>query len=96
MKPLERIFFQACWMQCIVHRVDGMDKDPTTCKFLRDIVDIFHSMGFPNKRLWWYLEKWNDIGFYDYGVALDLGWFEENKLTAEYKVLAEQAEKYYG
>ena len=33
----------------------------------------------------YYVRKWCDKGFYDYGVTLDLGWFEFDKLTGEYK-----------
>lgn len=38
----------------------------------------------------YYVEKWSDKGFYNYGVSLDLGWFEFNKLTGEYKQIYEE------
>lgn len=94
MKPLERVFFQACWLNCHVWRKNGTTNSIFGCKAPRDIVKIFSKMGFPHKRLWWYLEKWWHLGFYDYGVSSDLGWFEEEKLTGEYIALAEQADKY--
>ena len=33
----------------------------------------------------YYVEKWSNRGFYDYGVTLDLGWFYTDKLSGEYK-----------
>lgn len=80
MKPLERIFFMACLMK----------ED----KFIRDICHIFSYLGFPIKILWRYLEKWNDIGFYDYGVALDMGWFYIDKLPVEYAKMYEEVQRY--
>lgn len=76
MKPLERIFFQACLMK----------KDRLT---IRNVVDIFTNFGFSHKQLWYYLEKWSNNYFYDYGVNLDLGWFCTEKFTGEYKVMYE-------
>ena len=77
MKPLERIFFQACIM-----KRDFMS--------VREIINIFSDLGFPINQLWYYLSKWGNIGFYDYGVTEDLGWFEPDKFTAEYKVMYEK------
>ena len=76
MKPLERIFFQACVMK---------DAKET----IRNIINIFGYLGFSHKQLWRYLEKWCSKGFYDYGVTLDLGWLYPNKFIGEYKVMYE-------
>ena len=32
----------------------------------------------------YYVKKWSNQGFYDYGTTLDLGWFEFEKLKGEY------------
>ena len=77
MKPLERIFFQACVMQ------RGMMS-------VREIIAMFCALGFSEKQLLCYVDKWDKLGFYEYGVTLDLGWFYIDKLTGEYKVMYER------
>ena len=90
MKPLERIFFQACVMNCRCMK-GVMMRD---CQMsVRDVINIFHSLGFSVKQLWYYLEKWNDHLFYDYGVTEDLGWFYIDNFKGEYKVMYEQIQK---
>ena len=82
MKPLERIFFQACIMRVLLsdtHRVT-----------VWDIVNIFSVLGFSRKRLWYYIRKWDRLGFYDYGVTEALGWFDPDKFIGEYKVMYEK------
>ena len=41
--------------------------------------DIINEDGFyiHHKRAWYILEKWTRKGWYDYGVASDLGWLTE-------------------
>lgn len=80
MKPLERIFFKACLMK-------GE-------KSVRDIVHIFSDLGFPTKILWGYIKKWDNIGFYDYGVTIDLGWFRVDRLPIEYMKMYEEVQRY--
>lgn len=92
MKPLERIFFQACWM-CCTHIKNGVHRGKMSVK---EVVNTFIAFGFPQNMLYYYLDKWAGKDFYNYGVALHGGWFEDDKLTGEYKALAEQAEKYHG
>lgn len=82
MKPLERIFFIAC--------INAITP-PALC--MRDIVELFVGFGFPSKQLYYYVEKWTDKGFYDYGVNIGFGWFEIDKLSGEYKVLYEKYKK---
>lgn len=82
MKPLERIFFMAC-----VHEQQRKYLLADREFSVREIAKIFERLGFPYKQLMYYVQKWSDRGFYDYGVALDLGWFYLDKLTGEYLVI---------
>lgn len=85
MKPLEEIFFRACVNE---------QKRKSDCKSrefsIRDIGNVFERLGFSYKQLLYYVQKWSDKGFYDYGVSVDLGWFEFDKLTGEYKRIYEK------
>lgn len=80
MKPLERIFFVAC-INTISENI-----------YMHHMVKMFGAFGFSEKQLYRYVEKWDDKGFYDYGVSMRVGWFEFDKLVGEYKVLYD---KYY-
>ena len=73
MKEHERIFFALCYK--LRYRLKP-----------RDIIEALAET-IPHKRCWYYLEKWCEKGFYDYGVTLDLGWFYLDKLPLEYRVL---------
>lgn len=44
------------------------------------------------KRCWYYLKKWADLGFYEYGTTLDLGWFTFSKMPERYKELVRQVQ----
>lgn len=80
MKPLERIFFKSCLMK-------GK-------RSVRDICEIYADMGFPVKILIGYVKKWWRMGFYDYGVTLDLGWFYIDELPVEYAKMREEVQGY--
>ena len=80
MKPLEEIFFRACVNEQ-KRKLRSSDRELS----IRTIGNIFERLGFSYKQLMYYVRKWCDRGFYDYGVTLDLGWFEFDKLTGEYK-----------
>ena len=80
MKPLEEIFFRACVNEQ-KRKLRSSDRELN----IRTIGNIFERLGFSYKQLMYYVRKWSDRGFYDYGVTLDLGWFEFDKLTGEYK-----------
>lgn len=80
MKPLEEIFFRACVNEQ-KRKLHSCDRELS----IRTIGNIFERLGFSYKQLMYYVRKWCDRGFYDYGVTLDLGWFEFGKLTGEYK-----------
>ena len=84
MKPLEIIFFMACVNE--QRRVYDLSKREFT---VREIANIFTRFGFSYKQLMYYVKKWSDRGFYDYGTSLDLGWFEFDKLKGEYKEIYE-------
>ena len=84
MKPLERIFFAACLNEQLI-AYDLSQREFS----VRAIVNIFSRLGFPYKQLMYYVEKWAFKGFYDYGTALDLGWFYIDKLFGEYKKIYE-------
>ena len=68
MKSLEIIFFEACLHEQLIRDKLGLGK----CLTFREIVTLFLILGFPYKRLVYYINKWVDKGFYNYGVALDL------------------------
>lgn len=85
MKPLEQIFFRACVNEQ-KRKLHTEDREFD----IRTIGNIFERLGFSYKQLMYYVEKWSDKGFYNYGVSLDLGWFEFNKLTGEYKQIYEE------
>lgn len=42
-----------------------------------------------HKRCWYLLRKWSGLGFYNYGVSLDLGWLDLDRLPERYKILVE-------
>lgn len=76
MKPLERIFFMACIMKSEEMKV-------------REIIKTLCTLGFSENQLLYYVNKWDNYGFYNYGVTIDLGWFEPENLTGEYAVMYE-------
>lgn len=55
----------------------------------RDIICLLSEF-IHHKRCWYLLQKWAKLGFYNYGVTLDLGWIELDKLTERYKVLLQE------
>lgn len=85
MKPLEEIFFRACVNEQ-KRKLKVNDREFS----IRVIGNIFERLGFSYKQLMYYVQKWSDKGFYDYGVSLDLGWFEFDKLDGEYKRIYEE------
>lgn len=85
MKPLERIFFIACVREQ-TRVINSGDREFS----VRIIGKIFSRLGFSYKQLMRYVQKWKDKGFYDYGAALDLGWFEFEELVGEYKTIYDE------
>lgn len=78
MKPLEEIFFRACVNEQ-KRKLRSSDRELS----VRTIGNIFERLGFSYKQLMYYVRKWSDRGFYDYGTTLDLGWFEFDKLKTD-------------
>lgn len=85
MKPLEEIFFRACVNEQ-KRKLKVNDREFS----IRVIGNIFERLGFSYKQLMYYVQKWSDKGFYDYGVSFDLGWFEFDKLDGEYQRIYEK------
>ena len=72
-KPEERKFFRY-----LIRQIDYSDDISIRTKngTVRYHANRFsEKYNIPYKQLMYYLEKWSYIGFYDYGVSLDLGWF---------------------
>lgn len=55
---------------------------------IRDVVDIF-TEHMSRKRCWYLLKKWANKGFYNYGITLDLGWFEPQYMPERYTKILE-------
>lgn len=71
MKLDEINFFKTCYK----YRMNGVS--------IRGIINILKF--FINyKRCWYLLKKWSRLGFYNYGVTLDLGWFELENMPLRY------------
>lgn len=83
MKDDEKKFFRACYLY---GRTDVFQKE-----FIlpRTIVNILAGYIY-HKRCWYYLQKWEDLGFYEYGTALDLGWFIPENLPERYLELIKE------
>lgn len=79
LKEHERIFFALCY------RLNGKLSP-------RDVVHLLDGV-IHHKRCWYYLAKWGSLGFYDYGVTEDLGWFYPEKLPSRYREIVEEADK---
>lgn len=76
MKEHERIFFALCY-----NLRDRMKP--------RAVVNLLAET-IPHKRCWYYLRKWGLLGFYDYGVTEDLGWFEIEKIPPRYMEIVKE------
>lgn len=72
MKEDEKLFFVLCFQLRMQYEID-----------VRNIINMLQPF-INKKRLWYLLEKWVKQGFYDYGVNLDLGWFEIKKIPNRY------------
>lgn len=85
MKEDEIKFFRLCY-RYITHIRDKVYQGTYSPRDLIDIIDEW----LPHKRAWYYLEKWDRLGFYNYGVTLDLGWIEDNKIPQRYLELVKE------
>lgn len=78
MKEDEKKFFITCLNYIPIQTAKRVDN-----LFPRDIINIL-SQFINYKRCWYFLEKWSNKGFYNYGTTLDLGWFEPEEFKGEY------------
>ena len=85
MKEDEIKFFRLCY-QYITHIQDKVYQGKYSPRDLINIIDEW----LPHKKAWYYLEKWSKLNFYDYGVTLDLGWIEDEKIPQRYKELIKE------
>lgn len=74
MKPLEIIFF--------IFVVKAHER-----LSVRDVINMLVSAGVSHKQLLYFLRKWASKGFYNYGVSIDTGWLETDKLSGNYSDL---------
>ena len=79
MKKDEEKFFRLCY-KYIKHIRDNIYNGEYSP---RDLINIIEEW-LPHKRAWYYLKKWDRLGFYNYGVTLDLGWLEDDKIPQRY------------
>lgn len=82
MKEHERIFFALCFNLWLIN---PNFRPRTVVNILADTI--------PHKRCWYYLSKWAGLGFYDYGITLDLGWFDFTKMPERYRELVQKNER---
>ena len=76
-KPIERKFFRYLIRQINYKELDPKSNIVSLSQPVREYVNKFATKyNVPYKQLLYYLEKWSNRGIYDYGVSLDLGWFE--------------------
>lgn len=84
MKEDEIKFFKIVTRHCRCSSyINGFNNAKITVRDVINIIDEFIN----HKRCWYLLRKWSGLGFYNYGVTLDLGWIELDKLPDRYKEL---------
>lgn len=81
MKEDEKAFFKTCLKYITINDVPKHDKREVTPRTIIQMLSEFINY----KRCWYLLEKWGNKGFYNYGVTMDLGWFEAEYFTGEYQ-----------
>lgn len=82
MKDDEKLFF----ILCVKYSCRQVGKVR-----VREIIGILHACHFIHyKRCWYLLQKWSGLGFYEWGVTMDLGWFDLNNLPERYAALLEE------
>lgn len=86
MKPEEKKFFKLCYLNITRIASNGLQKGNSS---VNDVMICF-SKKIPPKRMLYYLNKWTDLGFYDYGTNICFGWFIEDKFPKRYLDLLEK------
>ena len=75
LKPIERKFFRFIIRQLDYNNINMYNA--CTIKTMRELCNQFSDKyNVSYKQLMYYLDKWTICGFYNWGVAMDLGWFE--------------------
>lgn len=80
MKDDEKAFFKTCLKYCPILEIRKIDKSVSPRNIINTLSEFINY-----KRCWYLLEKWSNKGFYNYGVTMDLGWFEVEQFTGEYQ-----------
>ena len=76
-KPIERKFFRYLIRQINYEKIHPSINMAFVNQDIRHHANIFaDKYNVSYKQLMYYLEKWSNRGIYNYGVSLDLGWFE--------------------
>lgn len=78
MKEDEKKFFRLCYRY--IRSSNQFNIKTYTPGELINILDEW----LPHKRAWYYLSKWDRLGFYEWGVTEDLGWFILDKIPQRY------------
>lgn len=81
MKEDERAFFKTCIK--LINIIDAPKHNNIKLTPREIINTISEFMNY--KRCWYLLEKWSNKGFYNYGVTMDLGWFEAKNFVGAYQ-----------
>ena len=78
MKPLERKFFKYVCKQIDYEKINIEYSQYVS--FIRPmaelVVEFSDKYDIPIKMIGYWLDKWSDYGFYNYGVGMYFGWFE--------------------
>lgn len=82
MKEDEKKFFITCLRRIrITKNYKEIQKQLLSPREIINLIDEYINY----KRCWYLLEKWERKGFYIYGTSLDLGYFEVDNMSGEYK-----------
>ena len=79
MKENEKIFFKVCY---------NLRSEKEVYYIIRELTDKI-----PVKQMIYYVKKWDEFGFYDWGTNLLFGWFYPEKLPERYKKLIENEDE---
>lgn len=88
MKEDEKKFFRTMVKYCRQMR-NGEMYGSTMPRTIISIIDEF----IHHKRCWYLLQKWSRLGFYNWGVCLDLGWLELDELPERYIEVLKEKER---
>lgn len=89
MKDDEIKFFKACYKHLTHIGNSQIVKGKYTARELIEILEDF----IPSKRMWYYIHKWDSLGFYNYGVSPNVGWLEDDKIPLRYLELVQKENK---